>query len=217
MYPLPSKMHVLAVVLTAFVAVAARTCAAADASVIAANKPPLLVENLPASAEAKDFIRTLCNESCTIRRPDAAKTCYELLLPYARSINSSHNRASLAITTVMVSKLADLARDLRGDGEAQGCVRVLDEVVARAREALPAIGRLTAFADDKLDTKNPDLALGWTWLSFITNNFFKCSSGAMDRVRSSFTVAEQSEYAAASIFFMPRPNWTLQSPDGSNP
>jgi hypothetical protein len=45
-------MHVLAVVLTAFVAVAAGTCAAADASVIAANKPPLLVENLPASAEA---------------------------------------------------------------------------------------------------------------------------------------------------------------------
>jgi hypothetical protein len=68
---------------------------------------PLLAENLPGSIEAKDFIRTICNETCAIKRSDVTKTCYKLMLPYATPINDIHNRASLAISTVMMSKLAD--------------------------------------------------------------------------------------------------------------
>ncbi|RCV19278.1 hypothetical protein SETIT_3G371500v2 [Setaria italica] len=165
-------MRVLAaVVLTAFAA-AASSCAAAGT-----NKP-LLVENLPASAEAKDFIRAGCNETC-IRRPDAARACYELLLPYAASINGSYNRASLAIATVMVSKLADLADELRWFGETGSwldeCIRVLDEAVAGARvQALPALGRMSAIADNKLDDKDPDFLLVSNWLRGVDNNFVKC-------------------------------------------
>ncbi|RCV19277.1 hypothetical protein SETIT_3G371400v2 [Setaria italica] len=217
MSALPPKMRVLAaVVLTAFAA-AASTCAAAGA-----NKP-LLVENLPASAEAKDFIRAGCNETC-IRRPDAARACYELLLPYAASINSSYNRASLAITTVMVSKLTDLAKDLRSFGEAgklEGCIRMLDETVAGARDqVLPALDRIGTIADDKLKAKDPGFLLVWSWFVGVDNNFVKCWDGGlkriMDRVPSSI-VADHSEYAAAAIIFRPRLKWAPQSPDGENP
>ncbi|CAN6337122.1 unnamed protein product, partial [Urochloa humidicola] len=87
-------------------AAAISTCVAAEET--RPNTPPL-VENLPASAEAQDFIRARCNDTC-VRRPVVARACYDLLLPYAASINSSYNKASLAIVTVMVSKLTDLCK-----------------------------------------------------------------------------------------------------------
>jgi hypothetical protein len=221
-------MSVLAVVLTAFaVAVAASTRAVAAGSGAGTDKPPvLLVENLPASAEAKDFIlRTICNDSILVRRPDAAGPCYKLLLPYAGSINGSYTKASLAMSTVMVSKFADLVKDLRFNygptGRMDGCIKVLDEAVTRAREALPALGRLSAVADKVVDAKDPDFLLAWDWFIFIDDNFLKCWDGGlkrdMDNLRST-SAADHSEYAASRIFFtMPKPYEELPSPDGSNP
>uniref|UniRef100_K3ZDL1 Pectinesterase inhibitor domain-containing protein n=1 Tax=Setaria italica TaxID=4555 RepID=K3ZDL1_SETIT len=191
--------------------------------------PPIVAKftsyhNTKPKPEAKDFIRAGCNETC-IRRPDAARACYELLLLYAAFINGSYNRASLAIATVMVSKLADLADDLRWYGETgswlDGCVRVLEEAVAGARvQALPTLGRMSAIADNKLEGKDPDFLLIWNWLRSVDNNFVKCWDGGLKRIKDrapSSIVADHSEYATAAIFFRPRPNWTPQSPDEKNP
>ncbi|CAL4902316.1 unnamed protein product [Urochloa decumbens] len=212
-----STLPVLLVVVIAAFAAGTSTCVAADAT---RPSTPLLVENVTASPEAQDFIRARCNDTC-VRRPVVARACYDLLLPYAGSINGSYNKASLAIITVMVSKLTDLAKDLRGYGEAgrlEGCIKVLDEAIAGAKETMPKLDRISTIADDKLDAKDPDLILVWNWLYSLDNNFTKCWDGGlkrvMDRVPSS-DAADYSEFAAAAIFFKPRPNWSLPSPDGS--
>ena len=121
-------LYVVAIVASIFAA-AASPCTAAK---------PLVEENLgqqPSSPAAQDFIRVRCDQ-CGAGWQDDARRCYELLLPYAASINGSYNRAAIAAVTALVSKLTFFAGKLQttttaaGDGE---CMQVVNEAMARAR------------------------------------------------------------------------------------
>ena len=123
-----SVLYVVAIVASIFAA-AASPCTAAK---------PLVEENLgqqPSSPAAQDFIRVRCDQ-CGAGWQDDARRCYELLLPYAASINGSYNRAAIAAVTALVSKLTFFAGKLQttttaaGDGE---CMQVVNEAMARAR------------------------------------------------------------------------------------
>jgi hypothetical protein len=139
--------------------------------------------------------------------------CYELLLPYAASINGSYNRAAIAAVTAMVSKLTLFAGKL--DTAPMGeCIQVVNETISGAKEALAKLNRLDAIGDDKVDAKNPDLVHVMKWIVGVNDNFAgKCRDGG------SYASTQEYLSTADAIVVSPRPYWdnSLPSPDGSGP
>ncbi|OQU79669.1 hypothetical protein SORBI_3008G177001 [Sorghum bicolor] len=205
-----SVLYVVAIVASIFAA-AASPCTAAK---------PLVEENLgqqPSSPAAQDFIRVRCDQ-CGAGWQDDARRCYELLLPYAASINGSYNRAAIAAVTALVSKLTFFAGKLQttttaaGDGE---CMQVVNEAIGKGKdEALAKLHRLDAIGDDKVDAENPDLVDVANWIVAVNDSFAAKCRGA-----SNYASTQEYLSTADAIIVRARPYWdtSLSSPDGSGP
>lgn len=148
--------------------------------------------------------------------------CYELLLPYATSINGSYNRAALAAVTIMVSKLTTYARELGSSPEYKlgECIQVVNEAIGGAKEAMTKLNRLDAIGDDNVDATNPDLVDVANWIHGVVTNFLKCQDDSLKNYigdHASAVAAENSISVATGLIV--RPYWAsaLPSPDGSGP
>lgn len=76
------------------------------------GEPSPLVANLPSSSapEARDFIHSLCNATCPL--PEDVRECFNLLAPYAVSINGSNISAVGSAVTVVVAEIQALDKSV---------------------------------------------------------------------------------------------------------
>jgi len=217
MPPVPPVL-VVAIVAFSIFAAAALPCIAGRPPTAVDTRPKPLVENLPTTVAAQDFIRARCDQA--LLTSDVSRMCYELLLPYATSINGSYNRAATAGVTAMVAKLTFFAGKLADTtnpplGE---CMQVVNEAISRAKEALAKLDRLDAIGDDKVDAENPDLVDVTNWIMGVNHNFAEkcqdCGSYA-----SAIAVTQKYLSIADALVISARPYWdnSLPSPDGSGP
>ena len=216
MPPVPPVL-VVAIVAFSIFAAAALPCIAGRPPTAVDTRPPL-VENLPTTVAAQDFIRARCDQA--LLTSDVSRMCYELLLPYATPINASYNRAAIAAVTAMVSKLTFIAGklDTTSTSPMGECIQVVNETISGAKEALAKLNRLDAIGDDKVDAENPDLVDVTNWIMGVNHNFAEkcqdCGSYA-----SAIAVTQKYLSIADALVISARPYWdnSLPSPDGSGP
>ncbi|KAG0512510.1 hypothetical protein BDA96_10G020500 [Sorghum bicolor] len=127
------------------------------------------------AAAARDFIHSLCNATCPV--PVCVRECFNLLAPYAVSINGSNTRAVRSGVTVVVAELQALAKSAIDFNKTNGqdyelgpCIQVIQEAAKGGEAEL----QLNA-ADDQHFSK---------WYQDAKNKIQKCDYDIADVPRS---------------------------------
>lgn len=143
--------------------------------------PSPLVANLPSSPVTRDFIHSLCNATCPL--PEDVRECFNLLAPYAVSINGSNIRAVRSAVTVVVAEIQALDKSViefnRTDGqdyELGPCIKVIHEAANGGKQQL---AELDAAGDGNQDLANVD-----KWYQDVKAKIQKCDYDITDVPRS---------------------------------
>ncbi|CAD6340455.1 unnamed protein product [Miscanthus lutarioriparius] len=134
------------------------------------------------SAAARDFIHTLFNASCPL--PEDVRECFNLLAPYAVSINGSNVRAVRSGVAVVVAELQALAKSAIDfnttngqDYELGPCIQVIQEAANGGEQQLAEL-------DAAGDGNNQDLAKVNKWYQDAKAKIQKCDYDITDVPRS---------------------------------
>ncbi|CAD6337896.1 unnamed protein product [Miscanthus lutarioriparius] len=133
------------------------------------------------SAAARDFIHSLRNATCPL--PEDVRECFNLLAPYAVSINGSNIRAVRSAVTVVVAEIQALDKSViefnRTDGqdyELGPCIKVIHEAANGGKQQL---AELDAAGDGNQHLANVD-----KWYQDVKAKIQKCDYDITDVPRS---------------------------------